>query len=139
MVSLCELIRRSDHGSCPESTRLGPELSSEPSCQQCGTPLVRAAGMRRVVVAADKDDWRDAWVAEGISALLSCQVLNERTAPSVSLWKPEDDAENTAGNLEAAGSVAVVKYTPPGYRRPRRPRNASHQPRAGSPAVKYRR
>ena len=95
--------------------------------------------MRRVVVAADKDDWRDAWVAEGISTLLSCRVLNERTAPVVSLWKPEDDEENTAMNLAAAGSAAGSKYTPPGYRRPRRPRSPNDQPGAGSPAVRRRR
>ena len=78
-------------------------------------------------MGADKDDWRDAWMAEGTAALLSCLVLNERTEPSAALWKPEDDAVNSQLNWRVACGVGGTSHTPPGYRRPRMPATGSSQ------------
>ena len=54
---------------------------------------------------------------EGIAALLSCRVLNERTTVNMALWRPDDDADNSVANMEAAGSASCMAFTPPGYRR----------------------
>jgi len=82
-------------------------------------------------VLADKDDWRDAWAEEGIGTLLSCRVLNERTAANRALWKPEDDPVNSATNAEAVGGGAgLMPFTPPGFRRPR----LHHNRRSGQTA-----
>ena len=77
-------------------------------------------------------------MAEGIGALLSCRVLNERTAPNRAVWKPDDDAENTAANVEALGGASRTAFTAPGFRRPRQRHSGSGQAAGRSPAQQSR-
>ena len=88
-----------------------------------GTAIDADLRSRRHAPPADEHDWRDNWVAEGIEALIGCELLGEHSAPSPGTWQPALNLQNTMCNAEAAGRP-VLGYTAPGYRRPRVPNKA---------------
>ena len=60
-------------------------------------------------------------MAEGVEALIGCELLGEHSAPSPGVWQPALNLPNTMWNADSAGRP-VLRYTAPGYRRPRVPK-----------------
>ena len=74
------------------------------------------------VWATDKDDWRDAWTAEGVSQLLGCELLSEYGARSTSTRQLSSSEGHAYRGSEVAGALPA-EFTAPGFRRPRPPKD----------------